>query len=133
MNKDEALKMAIEAMGNYQNGWIPDEMVSALLARKEALEQPEPRMFLDLSNSNGNHPVEQPAQEPFGYWHVGETEEECDFFLYEESGDVTEYCDTCIKLYTHPAPSCQECENLKHDLEGYMDANKELINLLNKL
>ena len=23
---------------------------------------------------------------------------------------------------------CQECENLKHDLEGYMDANKELIN-----
>ena len=100
---------------------------------EEALEQPEPRMFLDLSNSNGNHPVEQPAQEPFGYWHVGETEEECDFFLYEESGDVTEYCDTCIKLYTHPAPSCQECENLKHDLEGYMDANKELINLLNKL
>ena len=29
---------------------------------------------------------------------------------------------------THPAPSCQECENLKHDLEGYMDANKSLIN-----
>jgi hypothetical protein len=24
--------------------------------------------------------------------------------------------------------TCQECENLKHDLEGYMDANKELIN-----
>ena len=64
------------------------------------IAQPQPRMFLDLSNSNGNHPVEQPAQEPFGYWHVGETEEESDFFLYEESGDVTEYCDTCIKLYT---------------------------------
>lgn len=31
-------------------------------------------------------------------------------------------------IANHPAPSCQECENLKHDLEGYMDANKELIN-----
>jgi len=27
------------------------------------LEQPQPRLFLDLSNSHGNHPVEQPAQD----------------------------------------------------------------------
>ena len=27
-----------------------------------------------------------------------------------------------------PTPPCQECENLKHDLEGYMEANKALIN-----
>jgi hypothetical protein len=47
MTKDEALKMAIEA----------------LEACKEALEQPQPRLFLDLSNSHGNHPVEQPAQD----------------------------------------------------------------------
>ena len=46
MTKDEALKMAIEA----------------LEACKEALEQPQPRLFLDLSNSHGNHPVEQPTQ-----------------------------------------------------------------------
>ena len=47
MTKDEALKMAIKA----------------LEACKEALEQPQPRLFLDLSNSHGNHPVEQPAQD----------------------------------------------------------------------
>jgi len=47
MTKDEALKMAIKA----------------LEACKEALEQPQPRLFLDLSNSHGNHPVEQPAHE----------------------------------------------------------------------
>jgi hypothetical protein len=47
MTKDEALKMAIEA----------------LEACKEALDQPQPRLFLDLSNSHGNHPVEQPTQE----------------------------------------------------------------------
>lgn len=27
-----------------------------------------------------------------------------------------------------PAPPCQECEDCKHDLEGYMEANKALIN-----
>ena len=37
-------------------------------------------------------------------------------------------CNICEEALEQPAPSCQECENLKHDLEGYMDANKELIN-----
>ena len=32
-----------------------------------------------------------------------------------------------IPLYTHPH-QCQECKNLKHDLEGYMEANKALVN-----
>ena len=63
------------------------------------------RLLNGLQHYKPVEALEQPAQEPFGYWHVGETEEESDFFLYEESGDVTEYCDTCIKLYTHPAPA----------------------------
>jgi hypothetical protein len=46
MTKDEALKMAIKA----------------LEACKEALEQPQPRLFLDLSNSHGNHPVNKEWQ-----------------------------------------------------------------------
>ena len=62
------------------------------------------------------------AQEPVGEVRVRNSE----WFGYifaphlknVEAGD---------KLYTHPH-QCQECENLKHDLEGYMDANKELIN-----
>ena len=40
MTKDEALVMAIEAMENYNDGWTPDEMISAINACKEALEQP---------------------------------------------------------------------------------------------
>lgn len=41
------------------------------------------------------------AQEPFGIWHAADDPDECDFFLYAESGDVS--CDRCIKLYKHPA------------------------------
>ena len=40
MTKDEALKMAIKVMNNYNDGWTPDEMVSAIKACKETLEQP---------------------------------------------------------------------------------------------
>jgi len=39
-------------------------------------------------------------QEPFGIWHEGKTEDESDFFLYKDAGDVS--CDKCIKLYTAP-------------------------------
>lgn len=37
---------------------------------------------------------------PFGYWHVGPTPEECDFFPAHEFGNVG--CPTCIPLYTRP-------------------------------
>lgn len=55
----------------------------------------------------------QEQSEPFGIWHVGETPEECDFFLYEDSGDVA--CECCIKLYTtpqrqQPLKRLSECE-----------------------
>ena len=80
----KALKMAIEAMGNYQNGWIPDEMVSALLACKEALEQP--------------------SQEPVAYIHRNEWNE----YRLEPMDDfniTTIPWNVDILLYTHPAPS----------------------------
>ena len=41
---------------------------------------------------------ESSKQEPFGYWHVGETENESDFFLHKYHGDVS--CENCVKLYT---------------------------------
>ena len=37
--KDEALKIAIEVMNNYQNGWMPDEMASAMIACQKALKK----------------------------------------------------------------------------------------------
>ena len=72
-------------------------------------------------------PAPHPAQEPVAWIEVTTHHEK-----YQTSKVIL--LDKGIKLphdtllYTHPAPSCQECENLKHDLEGYMDANKELIN-----
>lgn len=38
------------------------------------------------------------GMEPFGIWHEGETEDESDFYLFKDSGDVS--CDKCLKLYT---------------------------------
>ena len=66
--KDEALKIAIEFMETLTidvgiKTWNEKHRKEAIQVCEEALEQPEPRMFLDLSNSNGNHPVEQPAYE----------------------------------------------------------------------
>ena len=128
MTKDEALKMIkieLDGIANtqseYDDGWwetstgaeFGKERLNKVLKIIEALEQRD--LYSEIKE--GFDALKQPAQEPFGYWHVGETEEECDFFLHEDNGDVSEYCDTCIKLYTHPAPSWQECENLKHDLE----------------
>ena len=136
MTKDEALKMAIEALEMHVPYYIKDKGCDALIACKEALEQsaldwmikekklehlkeqPEPRMFLDLSNSNGNHPIEQPAQEPVGKW---ESKCKCDFRT-KLVGDGCKYCNTeeyiCKlhsdydylleeneQLLTHPAPS----------------------------
>ena len=92
MNKDEALKMAIEALnklarlGNgdsYGNSDGNCIAIKTLKAIEEALEAEQ---------------VCQ-AQKPFGIYHVGDTEEESDFFLFKDSGDVS--CEKCIKLYTH--------------------------------
>jgi predicted phage-related endonuclease len=115
MTKDEALKMAVDALENvFGKG---NKAINALIACKEALKQQEPRMFLDLSNSNGNHPVAQPAQDD----EKRGLEFENEHLKKELDGAMT-------MLKTQPAQECQECENLKHDLEEYMDANKELIN-----
>ena len=93
MTKDKALQMAIDFLGGSY------EAHKVRKACQEALEQP---------TQDTEHKCEGcvkcdarclPTQEPFGIWHVGDTEEESDFFLYKDSGDVS--CKYCIKLYTH--------------------------------
>lgn len=79
------------------------------------------------------HPAPLPAQEPVAW-----NEEEFNAIAYAyrtcPAHEIKMVSDRYQELVnyvlsiTHPAPSCQECENLKHDLEGYMDANKALIN-----
>lgn len=63
----------------------------------------------------------QEQSEPFGIWHVADDPDECDFFLYEDIGDVT--CEKCVKLYTTP----QRQQPLKRlSLERVMEIYNEM-------
>ena len=75
MNKTQkALKLAIEQMQHLIKIYIPspewsgtaiqEDCYEALQACEEALAQPQPKLFLDLSNSNGNHPVQHTHSAP---------------------------------------------------------------------
>ena len=94
MNKDEALKMAIEALENIHNRLIATDRRGLRYDEAEALDAC--KEALNIANCD----LKQPAQEPFGIYYVGNTEEESDFFLFKDSGDVS--CESCINLYTHP-------------------------------
>ena len=112
MTKDEALKMAIEALDWELGGEpLPTLMEQARKACKEALEQPS-------------------AQEPIGYIGVMTLQRiKSNYSGIDGYGiSLKKLLENDISLYTHPAPPCQECKNLKHDLDGYMEANKALIN-----
>jgi len=85
-----AMKQAFEALKNLQglcseeSGFIEQITIwtpEAIDALRQAIEQAE-------------------KMEPFGIWHQGATEEESDFFLFKDAGDVS--CPDCIKLYTNP-------------------------------
>jgi len=62
------------------------------------------------------------AQEPFGYWHQGETDEESDFFPVSYCHGAGSDCPDCIPLYDHAAP-CARCSELvpveKEDANNY--------------
>jgi len=98
MTKDVALKMAIKALELCDGNGLKDydfciaihKCKTALNACKEALEQP--------------------AQEPVAW------KDEEGIWEYEWES----YSENKKPLYTHPAQPCQECENLKHDLDSYM-------------
>lgn len=98
MNKDEALKMAIEAL-SQDEGWFEPE--AAIKACKEALAQP--------------------AQEPVAFTNEDELSElqsgMATCYMYKQAID-----DDDIALYTHPAPlwqglSKEEVDKLYADWE----------------
>ena len=103
MSKDEALKMAIEALEMHVPHYIKDRGCDALIACRQALEQPaqEPAYQVgEIVNPYGsNIKIKHPAQEPVAWMH-------------RHAGEITEFndfqsCQYCEPLYTHPAPSWQ--------------------------
>jgi len=62
------------------------------------------------------------AQEPIGYWHQGETDEESDFFPVSYCHGAGSDCPDCIPLYDHAVP-CARCSELvpveKEDANNY--------------
>ena len=90
----EVLKQALEALECALSEDKPyiDECKQAITSLRQAIKELE-------------------SQEPFGIWHQGATDEESDFYLYSESGDVS--CPTCIKLYTTPPQRTEPIQSLQ--------------------
>ena len=129
MTKDEALKMAIEAMNSAysshgkiltsmpaQDAWLyhgcDSKLFKALQACKDALEQPLTRDWKETIDERiakddaFKQALEQPAQEPVAYIHRNEWNE----YRLEPMDDfniTTIPWNVDILLYTHPAPSWQ--------------------------
>lgn len=117
MNKDTALKMAIEAMSSAysnhglmlqsnpaQDAWLyhgcDAKLFKALQACKEALEQPSVAELNDeYLRDTYVQGLSQPTQAPVAWMH-------------RHAGEITEFndfqsCQYCEPLYTHPASSWQ--------------------------
>ena len=56
MTKDEALRMAIEALEMHVPHYVKDRGCEAIQACKEALEQPKEKKYLYVYHENG-HPL----------------------------------------------------------------------------
>lgn len=100
MNKDEALKMAIEAL---QNNQVYDCEGKPMLAIEEANEK---------AIQACKEALEQPAQEPVAWIEYLWVENEDDGKLYPETRLYDYPSDDAQPLYTHPAPSCS-CKDKK--------------------
>ena len=105
MNKDEVLKMAIikaQMLKQFTVYTVIEEGCDQIIqACKEALEQPNITYEQGFAHGYEAHRVEQeleqPAQEPFGYFTALP-------FGWTDCGEDDE---GAIALYEHPAPSWQ--------------------------
>lgn len=116
----EAMKQALEALEKLWKiiddidtygdmAKSDDKLYRSLVERKQRQRFEQTGISTDGYELNGGvitslrqAIAEAEKQEPFGIWHQGLTEDESDFYLLKDSGDVS--CPDCIKLYTHPQP-----------------------------
>jgi hypothetical protein len=93
------------------------DVYARMLAAAPKPEKAEPDCECGAVASEHCPACEPVAQEPFGIWHQGDTEEESDFFLFKDSGDVS--CPNCIKLYTAPPDLAAEVERLAEQCRDF--------------
>ncbi len=112
MTKDEALKMDVTQAIDFLYS-IPIEY------SLQPIDHDRFENAVDVLSKA----LEQPAQEPVAWIDkANNTITTIQLMKYGWLGsDNRAIPDAWIKLYTHPAQPCQECENLKHDLESYME------------
>ena len=82
------------------------QMVEALESFIDQLAKPYSTQAQYAITAGRQAIAEAEKQEPFGIWHQGLTEDESDFYLLKDSGDVS--CPDCIKLYTQPQPKVEQ-------------------------
>jgi hypothetical protein len=114
MTKDEAIHKALKVLNClnndrvYETAWVK----GAINACEEALDLSEKKYTFPDKNIQAQEPV---AWQWLKSGHM------------RKKIPKTATPEHWRPLYTHPH-QCQECKNLKHDLEGYMEANKALVN-----
>ena len=101
-----AMKQALEALDGVLKAHRLDERSADDRMKIIYAVSDAEKAILDLRQA-----IEQAEKmEPFGIWHQGATEEESDFFLFKDAGDVS--CPDCIKLYTNPPTATLTSEML---------------------
>ena len=100
MSKDEALKMAIELLGEFEKQYGKDDLLlpvgyyEKINACKEALEQPEGKEFFERGKEIAQWADIQPAQEPVAWIKEVGGYGIIDFAHFDEDG--------AYPVYTHP-------------------------------
>jgi hypothetical protein len=115
MTKDEALKMAIDAMQSYQKYY----MNRAINACKEALDLSEKQYTFPDKLNIANCDLKQPAQEPVAWMdEANNTITTVQLMKYGWLGsDDRAIPDAWIKLYTHSTPDSTPA----HQWQGLTD------------
>ena len=119
MNKDEALKMAIDYLLSHQNYNNPSLKNKVIDACKEALEQPA-QIYPNGDSLEWNLSRPQPAQEPVAWMEVKEKAGYKDVSVWAEP-----ISDKSIPLYTHPHQwqglTDDEIKELIYDTNNYIE------------
>lgn len=140
---EQALRMAIEEQIDLMDGWAkayPESIFSPVTDEEiKELEKYKKHLGMRISAQMGRHmgkhfeqvikllekckeALEQPEQEPVGWWCKGETLDESDYYPAADFPDLD--TTNCIPLYTRPTKPLSDDEildlSVKYDCHDLM-------------